>query len=155
MKEKKEKKKKDRFNKMKRLVKNMILMASAVDSDKAEEEPIGSCLRFINSEMAALLNQELNFMLEDMGHEDIGYTYGMAHNTLQSQNMKKKYLVLHLVPTQGRRKTVEECKISTKQQTKAPISQEDLGKQPECFKVMIKIFFKRDSKFHRLIKELC
>eukprot|EP00957_Ditylum_brightwellii_P158218 12043597-Ditylum_brightwellii.AAC.2 len=140
MKEKKEEKKKDRFNKLHRSVKNMILMASAKDSDKAADKPGELCLCFINLKTVALADQELNFMSKDMGYKEVGFAYGLTQSLhagnftyqdsstpynlfafyffeaapLQSQSQKKGNLVLHVVQTQGQGKTVAECKISAK-----------------------------------------
>eukprot|EP00957_Ditylum_brightwellii_P130431 9950061-Ditylum_brightwellii.AAC.1 len=80
MKEKKEEKKQDRFNKLHRSVKNMILMASAKDNNEATDKQVELCLCFINSETSALADQELNFMFEDMGYKEVGFVYGLTQS---------------------------------------------------------------------------
>eukprot|EP00957_Ditylum_brightwellii_P009025 682062-Ditylum_brightwellii.AAC.1 len=59
-------KEKDKFNKLHPSVRNMIVMASACNSDKAAIEPEETCKMFFKCETVDLADQELNFMFKSM-----------------------------------------------------------------------------------------
>eukprot|EP00957_Ditylum_brightwellii_P044724 3391196-Ditylum_brightwellii.AAC.1 len=104
----------------------MSLMASASDSDRAASKPGEACSRFMISETAALADQELNSLFEDMG----------------------------LPKMQGQGKTLEECKVSVKQVVKTPMSIDELECQMEFYKGSIQIFFTSSSILYKAVNSI-
>jgi hypothetical protein len=58
--------------------KNMVLMASAKDVDRAAEFPVQTCGNFFNAETAAHAGQELAKKIENIGMSDVEFGYGMV-----------------------------------------------------------------------------
>eukprot|EP00957_Ditylum_brightwellii_P202011 15328180-Ditylum_brightwellii.AAC.2 len=160
-KEKKEEKKKDTFNKLHRSVKNMILMASTEDSDKAVEDPGELCLHFINSETTALAGQELNFMLKDMGHDKVGFAYDLTQSlhagsfTYQDSSTLCNLSTFCFLSTDSRPRK-DSCRMQdlSKATDKGTNVYGRLGKIVGIFTTGTKIFFKSESKIHRELKGL-
>ena len=144
--------KKDKTKKIHSSILNMIKMASSTDGDRAAIDLVESCRAFMNSENTGMADQELNLQFEDLGQGDVGFTHGLVQN-LHSGNFfyndastpsnfsafsfyeqlplqceqKSRYLMLHLIATQGQGKTVSEIKASARQEVKAPMDFNSLG----------------------------
>ena len=117
----------------------MLLNAAALDCDEVAEELPRSCKSFYSCENAGLEEQELTLQLEDLGLSEVGYAHDLIQallagnftysdpstpnkissfcvferNPLQNEHQACA-IVLHLIPTQGQGKTVDEIKASAK-----------------------------------------
>ena len=74
----KESQKKNKFVKQHTSFKNMVLMASATDTDRAAEFPVRTCGEFFNAETAAHAGQELANNFDNIGMSDVEFGYGMV-----------------------------------------------------------------------------
>eukprot|EP00957_Ditylum_brightwellii_P179464 13671028-Ditylum_brightwellii.AAC.2 len=63
-------------------------------------------------------------------------------------------MVLHLLQTQGQKRTLDECKQSAKQTVEVPMSVDNIEIQIELFLAAIQIFLTGDSLAYRAMRSL-
>lgn len=167
----KEEKKKDRFKKLHSSTKQLILFASAEDAEDVPTEVTESCKRFINSETVGIAEQELNLQFKNLGLQDAAFSPGLTQalhsgkfpwadkstpsnfspfsffevEPLAIAEQQNRHLILHLVETQGKGKTLDEIKASNKQEVKAPTTYLELVHQLTFFAGACSIFFGENS----------
>ena len=167
----KEEKKKDRFKKLHSSTKQLILFASANDADDAPSEVSESCKRFINAETVGIAEQELNLQFKNLGLQDAAFSPGLTQalysgkfawadkstpsnfspfsffevEPLAFAEQQNRHLILHLVETQGKGKTLDEIKASNKQEVKAPTTYLEMVHQLSFFAGACSIFFGEHS----------
>ena len=167
----KEDKKKDRFKKLHSSTKQLILFASATDADDVPLEVEDSCKRFINAETVGIAEQELNLQFKNLGLHDAAFSPGLTQalyagkftwadkstpsnfspfsffevEPLAIADQQNRHLILHLVETQGKGKTLDEIKASNKQEVKAPTTYLELIHQLNFFAGACSIFFGENS----------
>jgi hypothetical protein len=167
----KEEKKKDRFKKLHSSTKQLILFASAEDAIDVPTEVVESCKRFINSETMGIAEQELNLQFKNLGLQDAAFSPGLTQalysgkftwadkstpsnfspfsffkvEPLAIADQQNRHLILHLVETQGKGKTLEEIKASNKQEVKAPTTYLEMVHQLTFFAGACSIFFGDNS----------
>ena len=57
-------------------------MVSSVDGEKKAEDLVDSCKSFFNQDSAALSDQELAFLLEKIGAQDVSFSHGTMQSLL-------------------------------------------------------------------------
>lgn len=171
--------KKDRLKDLHESTVNMLLMASATDPDAPADELVESAKRFINSRTAALADHELHEQFEDLNITNVCFAHGLVNalyagcflwfdknspnnfspfcfskcKPLQT-SQQARFLLLHLISTQGQGKTMEECKATAKQSVIAPMECDDLFQQVRFFGGACSIFFGPESIGTEGIKKL-
>ena len=124
--------------------KQLILFASADDADDVPTDVPDSCKRFINAESTGLAEQELNLQFKNLGLQDAAFSPGLTQalyagkflwadkrtpsnfspfsifevEPLLAADQQNRHLILHLVKTQGKGKSLDEIKASSKQELK-------------------------------------
>jgi len=167
----KEDRKKDRFKKLHSSTKQLILFASADDADDVPLEVAESCGRFINAETMGIAEQELNLQFKNLGLHDAAFSPGLTQalysgkftwadkstpsnfspfsffevEPLAIAEQQNRHLILHLVETQGKGKTLDEIKASNKQEVKAPTTYLEMIHQLTFFAGACSIFFGENS----------
>ena len=167
----KDEKKKDRFKKLHSSTKQLILFASAEDADDVPAEVSESCKRFINAETMGIAEQELNLQFKNLGLQDAAFSPGLTQalysgkfvwadkstpsnfspfsffevEPLAIAEQQNRHLILHLVETQGKGKTLDEIKASNKQEVKAPTTYLEMVHQLTFFAGACSIFFGENS----------
>jgi hypothetical protein len=167
----KDEKKKDRFKKLHSSTKQLILFASADDADDVPPEVVDSCKRFINAETTGIAEQELNLQFKNLGLQDAAFSPGLTQalyagkfiwadkstpsnfspfsffevEPLAIAEQQNRHLILHLVETQGKGKTLDEIKASNKQEVKAPTTYLEMTHQLSFFAGACSIFFGENS----------
>ncbi len=167
----KEEKKKHRFKKLHSSTKQLILFASADDADNTPWEVADSCKRFINAETTGIAKQELNLHFKNLGLQDAAFSPGLTQalyagkftwadkstpsnfspfsffevEPLAIVEQQNRHLILHLVETQGKGKTLDEIKASNKQEVKAPTAYLELVHQLSFFAGACSIFLGRTA----------
>lgn len=163
----KEEKKKDRFKKLHSSTKQLIIFASAEDADDVPSDVTESCKRFINAETTGVAEQELNLQFKNLGLQDAAFSPGLTQalyagkflwadkgtpsnfspfsifevEPLLAADQQNRHLILHLVETQGKGKTLDEIKASSKQEVKAPTTYMEMVQQLKFFAGLCEIFF--------------
>lgn len=163
----KEDKKKDRFKKLHSSTKQLILFASAADVDDVPQEVGEACKRFFNAETTGVAEQELNLQFKNLGLQDAAFSPGLTQalyagkflwadkstpsnfspfsifevEPLRAADQQNRHLILHLVETQGKGKTLDEIKASSKQEVKAPTTYLEMYHQLTFFAGACSIFF--------------
>jgi hypothetical protein len=163
----KEEKKKDRFKKLHSSTKQLILFASAEDATNVPTEVGENCKRFINAETMGVAEHELNLQFKNIGLQDAAFSPGLTQalysgkflwadkstpsnfspfsffevEPLQAADQQNRHLILHLVETQGKGKTLEEIKAGNKQEVKAPTKFLEMIHQLSFFAGACSIFF--------------
>ena len=166
----KEEKKKDRFKKLHLLTKQLILFASADDADNVLSEVADSCKQFINAETTGIAEQELNLQFKKLGQQDAAFSPCLTQalyagkfiwtdkstpsnfspfsffkvEPLAIADQQNRHLILHLVETQGKGKTLDKIKASNKQEVKAPTTYLEMVHQPSFFAGACSIFWGGD-----------
>ena len=74
--------KKDRMKKLHPLVKNMIMVTSAMDGDFIPTELVPSCQFFYNCKNAGLIDQELLQQFRALGLHEATYVHGVVQSLL-------------------------------------------------------------------------
>jgi hypothetical protein len=167
----KEEKKKDRFKKLHSSTKQLILFASAEEATDVPIEANEECKRFINAETVGVAEQELNLQFKKLGLQDAAFSTGLTQalylgkfqwadkstpsnfspfsffevEPLQAADQQNRHLILHLVETQGKGKTLDEIKAGNKQEVKAPTTYTEMHHQLEFFAGACAIFFGPNS----------
>ena len=163
----KEEKKKDRFKKLHSSTKQLILFASAEEATDVPTEANEDCKRFINAETVGVAEQELNLQFKKLGLQDAAFSTGLTQalylgkfqwadkstpsnfspfsffevEPLQAADQQNRHLILHLVETQGKGKTLDEIKAGNKQEVKAPTKYLEMYHQLNFFAGACSIFF--------------
>ena len=167
----KEEKKKDRFKKLHSSTKQLILFASAEDATNVPTDVGEDCKRFINAETMGVAEQELNLQFKNLGLQDAAFSTGLTQalysgkflwadkttpsnfspfsffevEPLLAADQQNRHLILHLVETQGKGKTLEEIKAGNKQEVKAPTTYLEMYHQLNFFAGACSIFFGSNS----------
>jgi hypothetical protein len=158
---------KNRFKNLHDSTIQMIIFASALDSNEIPNKPVESCKRIINSKTVALAKQELNNQLETRGLNKVSFLPGYTANIylgsflwasgntpsnhppfsfakvepIQAAKHKNCHLTLQLILTQGQGMTVNEIKASNKQEVHPPMNFHELQIQLLMFITANDIFF--------------
>jgi hypothetical protein len=167
----KDDKKKDRIKKLHQAVKQLILFASAEDADSVPDEPLESCKRFLNAETDGIADQELNMQFKNLNLNDAAFSIGFTQalyngkflwadsgtpsnfspfcifevEPLLAAEQQNRHFTLHIVQTQGKGRTIDEIKSSSKQEVKAPTTYIELTQQLNYFAGACQIFFGEHS----------
>ena len=167
----KEEKKKDRFKKLHSSTKQLILFASAKDATIVPTEVNEDCKRFINAKTMGVAEQELNLQFKNLGLQEAAFSSGLTQalysgkflwadkstpsnfspfsffevEPLQAADQQNRHLILHLVETQGKGKTLEEIKARNKQEVKAPTTYLEMYHQLNFFAGACSSFFGANS----------
>ena len=149
----------------------MILFASADDAESVPEEPLESCKRFMNAETDGIADQELNIQFKNLNLNDaafsIGFTQALyngrflwADNSTPSNfspfcifevepllaaEQQNRHFTLHIIQTQGKGRTIDEIKSTSKQEVKAPTTYAELIQQLKYFAGACEILFGQHS----------
>lgn len=161
----KEDKKKDRLKKFHSSIKQLILFASADDSESTPEDILESCKRVFNAETIVNAEQELALQFGNMGMQDASFAPGFvsalysgkflwnknftpsnfspfmiceAAPLLPSNNHTRR-LTLHLEDTNG--KTSDNISSGSKNSVKAPTTYHEMFQQLKFFYGACSIFF--------------
>ena len=163
----KEEKKKDKFKKLHSSTKQLILFASAEDADDVPTEVSEACKRFINADSTGNAEQELNLQFKNLGLQDAAFSPGLTTalyagkflwsdkatpsnfspfsifevEPLRASDQQNRHLILHLIETQGKGKTLDEIKASCKHEVKAPTTYLEIHQQLQFFAGLCSIFF--------------
>ena len=158
---------KNRFKNLHDSTIQMILFASALDSDEIPDKPVESCNCMINSKMVALAEQELNNQFETQGLNKVSFLPRYTANIylgsflwasgdtpsnhspfsfakvepIQAAKHKNHHLTLQFILTQGQGMTVDEIKASNKQEVHPPMNFQELQEQLLMFITANDIFF--------------
>ncbi len=173
-------KKKDRFKKLHPSVKQLLLFASAEDADTVPDDVLDSCKRFINAETEGIADQELNIQFKNLNLHDAAFSIGFTQalyggkftwsdqstpsnfspfcifevEPLLAAEQQNRHFVLHIIQTQGKGRTIDEIKSSSKQEVKAPTSYQEMIQQLHYFAGACEIFFGEFSVATASIKAL-
>ena len=142
-------------------VTNMLLMASAISCDVAPTELVESCTRFLNQKNSGLAETELLTQFHELGMRDIYFGPGVSlalyagdllfkymgrpcnfsafcffpqTGNEDEDDIDKRAILLHIMKEQGRGKTYDEVKKSTKQTVRTPNDIPTLIKQLGFFR---------------------
>ena len=136
----------------------------------APSEVVDSCRAIFNSETAALADQELSSQFADLGLKEVVYAHGTIqaiihgfflygvggspsnfsafcfgeHNPTDESPLDR-CLVLHIMATQGRGKTMDDIKGMSKQTVEVPSNYQDLIDRLKIFGAACQIFFGKNS----------
>ena len=137
---------------------------------RTPKEPVESCKKFYKCETAGLAEQELYEQFKALKMPEVDFAHGTVQailsgyilynvggspsnlsafcfceqNPVQSEGPSDG-LILHLVATQGRGRTIEEINSSTKQKTEAPTTFEDLTSRVKFLAGACSILFGKGS----------
>ena len=162
----KDAKKKNRLKKLHPSVLKLLLFASAEDANTVPPEVSDTCERFINSETEGLADLELNSQFKSQNLPDVAFSVGFTQalykgrfqwsdpsapsnfspfsmfkeEPIQAAEQQSRHYMLHLVQTQGKGRTLEEIKVSSKQIVKAPTTYLKLIQQMKFFAGACNIF---------------
>ena len=176
----KDDKKKDRIKKLHTSIKQLILFASADDMDSVPDEPFDSCKRFMNAETDGTADQELNIQFKNLHLNDAAFSIRFTQalyngrflwsdsstpsnfspfcifeiEPLLAAEQQNRHFILHIVQTQGKGRTLDEIKSSSKQQVKAPTTYTEQIQQLKYFAGACEIFFGPNSASTASIKAL-
>ena len=150
-------------------MKHTFLMAASIDGEEMADKIPASCQSFFNQDTAAMSSQELTFLLEGLGCQDVGFGHGTVQSILTGNllynaegnpsnfsifNFYEKLkdgsensntLLLHVMAKDSRTRSKEEINDSLKQVVAAPSSYVEMKDQTMIFICVSSIFSGKES----------
>jgi hypothetical protein len=176
-------KEEDKKNKVKDLhpaVLNMLLNAAATNSEIKPEDLPESCKAFFNQKSAGQADEELKLQFENLDMGDVFISYPLVQalfggkltypamglpcnlsafsfcerDPSMDDEEDRRGLVIHLVKEEGKGRSLEEIKSSTRQVVRAPTDYNSLITQLQYFWGAYCIFFGADSIVTLAVKSI-
>jgi hypothetical protein len=167
----KEEKKKDRLKKLHPSVMKFLLFASVENANIVPTDINEGCKCFINAESEGLADQELNIQFQTRNLPDVAFSMGFTQalyggrfrwadqstpsefspflmyevEPIQAAEQQNRHFVLHIILTQGKGRTLDEIKSSSKQIVKAPTTYLEMLSQLKFFAGACDLFFGEHS----------
>jgi len=176
----KEENKKNKIKDLHPAVLNMILNASATDSETKPGDLPDSCKAFFNRKSAGQADEELKLQFENLDMGDVYISYPLVQalfggkltypamgspcnlsafsfcerDPSTDDDDDRRGLVIHLAKEEGKGRSLDEIKSSTKQSIRAPSDYNSLLTQLEYFWGAYCIFFGNDSLATTAVKNI-